>query len=595
MILRNLTIRKKLTIIMMFTSLAALIPAGASFITYSYYGHRQETVRDMSSLADVVGRNCQVAVAFDIPEDAEKMLAALAAQPSNASAYIYDKEGKVFAEYHRGESREDLLPLEFDNMPVFKDGFLYIGHDIKLNEDIIGTVYLRDDLRDVNIALRRDLSVLGLVIILALIMAYLISAQLQKLISKPILSLARTAAKVAEHKDYSIRSEKLSQDEVGYLIDSFNDMLTQIQEQDKAIKESEDKYRTLVSHTPAVLWTSDQNGQTSFISSNVEQVYGYTPEEILKAGDRLWFERVHSEDIAGVKVAYMVLMKKGEPFDIEYRIRRRDGVWIWLHDRATRSNKVEGTLRADGVFLDITERKNREKELSEYRNKLRSLVSELTIAEDRERRSIASLLHDDILQKLAFSKMKLAMLRETLTSGDQFETLDNIHEHVSSMFKDMRSLTFDLCPPILYDIGLEAALRDWLQREVADKHGIGVGVETQGEAVQLDEELRVALYRAIREVLINVIKHAQAQNVEVTFVNLEDTVRVEVRDDGIGFDRTRAEKDKESSGGLGLFTVRERLEYFGGSLEIESEPGKGSRVILTAALTNRVGTGKETG
>ena len=222
------------------------------------------------------------------------------------------------------------------------------------------------------------------------------------------------------------------------------------------------------------------------------------------------------------------------------------------------------------------------------------LVSELTIAEDRERKNIASLLHDDVLQKLAMSKMKLGMLRETLTSGDQVETLDNIHNHVSEMFKDMRSLTFDLCPPVLYDIGLEAAVRDWLEKEAAE-HGIAMELETQGESLQLDEDLRVALYRAIREALMNVIKHAQAQKVNVILVNLGDTVRVEVADDGIGFDRSRAEKDTESSGGLGLFTVRERLEHFGGSLEIESEPGKGSRVTLTAALAGREGTGKETG
>ena len=109
----------------------------------------------------------------------------------------------------------------------------------------------------------------------------------------------------------------------------------------------------------------------------------------------------------------------------------------------------------------------------------------------------------------------------------------------------------------------------------------------------MDEDLRIALYRAIREVLINVIKHAEARNVVVTLTNLEDTIRVEVADDGIGFDRARAGKDEEASDGLGLFTVRERLEYFGGSLDIESEPGKGSRVVLTAALASRQGADKE--
>ena len=133
--------------------------------------------------------------------------------------------------------------------------------------------------------------------------------------------------------------------------------ITERKRAEEALRESEDKYRTLVSHTPAVLWTSDQNGHTPFISSNVEGVYGYTPKEILNAGARLWFGRIHSEDLAGVKAAYAALAARGEPFDIEYRIQRKDGEWIWLHDRATRSYEVDGALRVDGVFLDVTERK----------------------------------------------------------------------------------------------------------------------------------------------------------------------------------------------------------------------------------------------
>jgi PAS domain S-box-containing protein len=149
--------------------------------------------------------------------------------------------------------------------------------------------------------------------------------------------------------------------------------ITDRKQAEDALRASEDKYRTLVSHTPAVLWTSDQNGQTSFISSNVEQVYGYTPEEILKAGDSLWFGRIHSEDRASVKAAYAALIKREEPFDIEYRIQRRDGDWIWLHDRASRSYEVDGTLRVDGVFSDITARKKAEEELKNSEERLRIL------------------------------------------------------------------------------------------------------------------------------------------------------------------------------------------------------------------------------
>ncbi len=127
--------------------------------------------------------------------------------------------------------------------------------------------------------------------------------------------------------------------------------------------------------TPAVLWTSDQKGQTVFISANVEKVYGYTPEEILKSGDRLWFGRIHSEDLARVKEAYETLMKGVADYDIEYRIQRRDGDWIWIHDRAIRSYEIAGTLRTDGVFLDITERKQSEISLEKSEEKLRAIFN----------------------------------------------------------------------------------------------------------------------------------------------------------------------------------------------------------------------------
>jgi len=286
---------------------------------------------------------------------------------------------------------------------------------------------------------------------------------------------------------------------------------------------------------------------------------------------------------SGINKYFLDPMKTGKTYETEdlyYKDERLEGAF------RIRAFRLPGE-RLAVAFENITERKKKEKELADYRNKLRSLVSELTIAEDRERKNIASLLHDDILQKLALSKMKLSMLRETFTSSEQLGTLDNVHGYVSEMFEDMRSLTLDLCPPVLYDIGLEAAVRDWIQKEVMEKHEIEVGFETQGEPLRLPEDLRVGLYRAIREVLINVLKHAKAKNVAVRLANLGNSVKVEVLDDGIGFEQAAQETDAESTSGLGMFTVRERLEHFGGSLHTESAPGKGTRVEMTAALAVR--------
>ena len=132
---------------------------------------------------------------------------------------------------------------------------------------------------------------------------------------------------------------------------------------EKAIVESEEKYRSLISNIPDVTWTSDAGGNTVFISDNIETVYGFTAEEIYGAGPDLWLERIHPQDVAGVKNAYEELFEKKANFDIEYRIQREDGLWIWLHDRAIAVYERNGVKYADGIFSDITGRKHMEEAL----------------------------------------------------------------------------------------------------------------------------------------------------------------------------------------------------------------------------------------
>ncbi len=121
---------------------------------------------------------------------------------------------------------------------------------------------------------------------------------------------------------------------------------------------------------------------------------------------------------------------------------------------------------------------------------------------------------------------------------------------------------------------------------MADKHGIETKFEAKGDVLQLAEETRISLYRTTRELLMNIIKHAKAKKVKVTVENIDETVRITVEDDGVGFDITKTRKGYKSSGGLGLFTVRERVRHLGGSLEINSEPNKGCRITVATKLTN---------
>ncbi|HUU47091.1 MAG TPA: PAS domain S-box protein, partial [Acidobacteriota bacterium] len=152
---------------------------------------------------------------------------------------------------------------------------------------------------------------------------------------------------------------------------------------EEALRASEEQYRSLITNIPSVTWTSDPEGKTTFVSPNVEAVYGYTPEEIYRGGADIWFGRIHPEDVDRVKSAYAALSESGVPFDMEYRIRRKTGDLIWLHDRATRTYDDQGITRADGVFSDITARKEAEAARAQaehqYRHIFESAVDALAI------------------------------------------------------------------------------------------------------------------------------------------------------------------------------------------------------------------------
>ncbi len=149
--------------------------------------------------------------------------------------------------------------------------------------------------------------------------------------------------------------------------------ITQRKRTEEALRQSEEKYRRLVAHLPDVTWTSDVHGRTVYMSPNVEAVFGFTAEEMCCRGEELWFARIHPDDRQPVFEAYSALFAENRPFNQEYRIQRKDGQWIWVHDRALRTFESEGVVYADGVFLDITARKNAEQALAESEKRYRDL------------------------------------------------------------------------------------------------------------------------------------------------------------------------------------------------------------------------------
>jgi PAS domain S-box-containing protein len=235
------------------------------------------------------------------------------------------------------------------------------------------------------------------------------------------------------------------------------------------------------------------------------------------------------------------------------------------------------------MLQDVTHRREAEDALMEYQQDLRFMASELALAEERARRAIAVEIHDGLGQHLAVMRMKLANLRQTAILPEVRQMASDLLEHLGEAIHYARFLTFELSPPVLYDLGLEPAL-GWLTDQFRTRHGLDLTLEDDGLPKPLSQDLRVTVFRSARELLTNVVKHAQAEHVKVSVTSDGTRLHVEVEDDGCGFDTSMLEGQHPQQGGFGLFSVIERMRHLGGSVEIVSQPGGGTRARLSAPL-----------
>jgi PAS domain S-box-containing protein len=296
---------------------------------------------------------------------------------------------------------------------------------------------------------------------------------------------------------------------------------------------------------------------------------------------------------------------------------RKDGVVIY----ANISCKVvvyNGRPCAIGFFHDITQRKQveaeirtlnqtlekrvaeRTAELAERAEQLRALAVELTQAEQRERRRLAQVLHDHLQQLLVAARMKIGLLRRRVPDEQYSQTIAQLDELLGQTIDEARSLAVQLCPPVLYEHGLAAAL-EWLARQTHEKFDLAVEVQTDPAAEPSEETIQVFLFQAAGELLLNVAKHAQARRVQVRMTRVlvqpsrlapgagetpapqgPEQVCIEVCDDGVGFDP--AQVAGKTSGGFGMFSICQRLELFDGHLEVFSSPGQGTRATIRVPL-----------
>jgi len=265
------------------------------------------------------------------------------------------------------------------------------------------------------------------------------------------------------------------------------------------------------------------------------------------------------DEISSVANSFNVLAKK---------INDAHGL---LEDKVAQSTG-ELRLSNERLRIEIENQKASQK-------KLRSLASALSLAEQRERRRIATEVHDRIGQNLALLRIKLGEMRKANPESYLLELIELLDDAI----RDVRSLVSEISSPVLYELGFVPAVRQ-LTKKMGEQQGIDLHFQNDGKPKSISDDVQVLLFQAVRELLVNVAKHSNASRGTVSVSREGDSVRIDVKDDGVGFDTSTVDPSASENAGFGLFSIRERLEPLGGSLEVSSTPGEGSTVTLFAPL-----------
>ncbi len=255
---------RKLTLVAVTTTVVALAAACTALLALDQSSYRRALNSDLTILADVIGSNCTAALSFHDRTAAEEALAALHAQPHVVAACIYDRDGAPFASYARRAGRSRLWP-DRASTPGLQGGADWAGvfRDVQLDHESIGTVFIRSDLGELHERQRRFLGILALVFAGASLLALLLASRLQRVVSRPILELAGVTRRVIEERDYSVRAPRRGDDEIGTLVDGFNEMLATVEDHDQRLKRHHQELEAEVEARTRDLRTSNAALQTA--------------------------------------------------------------------------------------------------------------------------------------------------------------------------------------------------------------------------------------------------------------------------------------------------------------------------------------------
>jgi PAS domain S-box-containing protein len=339
----------------------------------------------------------------------------------------------------------------------------------------------------------------------------------------------------------------------------------------------EERFRALSGAAPVGIFETDESGRTVYVNERLLAIFGRAEGALLGGG---WQQSVHPEDREALARATARAWREDGDFQWDYRVVRPDGEVRWVNSISSLISPTPGGegFRV-GTVTDITDRVRAQETLFQHQRELEELSAQLTFVEERQRREISAELHDGVGQNLVAIKIKVGMLgAEGLPPGGEAMAAE-VLGLVDEAIKDIWSLTFELCPPMLYEVGLTAAI-EWLLTQYRQRHSIDLSLKGAECQVSLSDEARGALFQSVRELLQNVVKHAEATCAAVSMTVASDILTIEVTDDGAGFVPPLVFPEDANQGTFGLFMVRERMRHLGGRVEFDCDQGRGSRIGL---------------
>jgi PAS domain S-box-containing protein len=373
---------------------------------------------------------------------------------------------------------------------------------------------------------------------------------------------------------------------------------------EEALRESEMRFRTIADSAPVPIWMNGLHGCEFVNQAYLEFIGAHRQSEVERYD---WARYIHDDDRKAYLALYLDAMRDRAPFDVQCRFRRFDGQYRWMRSvgrpRLTAKGELVGYVGASIDITDIREAQDqlqrwsqeleqavrvKTSELLDSQERLRALAIEVGLAEQRERKRIATELHDHLQQMLVFCKLKLGQGKHRAAVLPGFaDLIKQVDDVLTEALTYSRTLVAELCPPVLREFGLAAALK-WLGDHMTQRQ-LRVSVEVDQDDLPIPEEQAVLVFQSVRELLINVAKHSGTKQAGVRMRRDSSGLRIEVCDSGVGFDLGVVRpRDGAQPLKFGLFSIRERMKAFGGSLEIFTAPGKGTSALLVLPLEEAV-------